>query len=323
MNRAEYLAAYRATRKSAPHLTKQAMTEVGNAFKQAGELVAEQVRKAELTDASEFTIKSLQNINLQLDEGSRIIRESLESEIPLSVDKLSSRITAIDEQYMDDAIARSGSTLSRVKVKNLFVSLNVQMVVNTTTRIWSDGYTFSDRIWKVGQSYAEDMRRVLSAGLAQGRDPVKIAADLEKYIADGKQILAKRYGKLEAGTRQFVQRIPRNVDYRALRLVRSEIYTTLKEIGVSSGLANPAALDLYDWVMQAGRADWSCSCPEYAHEGPYRHDEVPSPPHPNCSCYVVARLMDTDQFIEDLKRWEAGERVDYLDEWKSAYYDAS
>jgi len=41
----------------------------------------------------------------------------------------------------------------------------------------------------------------------------------------------------------------------------------------------------------------------------------------NCGCYVQARLMDNDTFVDDLKRWQNGESVEYLDDWKGEYYD--
>jgi hypothetical protein len=36
---------------------------------------------------------------------------------------------------------------------------------------------------------------------------------------------------------------------------------------------------------------------------------------------VEARLMDNDTFVDDLKRWQNGESVEYLDDWKGEYYD--
>ena len=45
--------------------------------------------------------------------------------------------------------------------------------------------------------------------------------------------------------------------------------------------------------------------PEIAHI----HAQFPAQPHPNCGCYSVARLMDTNEFVADLKRWSKGEDV--------------
>ena len=120
---------------------------------------------------------------------------------------------------------------------------------------------------------------------------------------------------------EFAKRIPRNVDYRAMRIVRSELYASLKETGLESGRANPSALDAYDWVMQSGRADWDCDCPDLARNSPYTYAQFPAQPHPNCGCYSVARLMDTNDFVADLKRWSNGEDVPYIDDWKAKYYD--
>jgi hypothetical protein len=320
MTRKEYEAAYRSVRKSAPKLLKSTMTQVKQAYITAADKVAEQLRVAELTGASDITAYSWQQIELQLKAGIINISKSLEDEVPLAVENIGSRLTAVDEKYLNDAnmIAKAG--LSAVKIRNMYVKVNQELLTNMATRMFSDGYTFSQRVWRVGDAFQTDIKQVILSGLAQGRDPVKIADDLTEYVADGKIKLMKRYGKLEAGTKEFAKRIPKNVDYRAMRLVRTELYASLKEAGVEAGKRNPGALDLFDWVMQAGRADWDCACPDYAHNGPYTAEQVPVQPHPACGCFTMPVLRDQDTFVDDLARWANGESVDYLDEWNDSYY---
>ena len=308
-------------RRDGPKITQKAMTELRRTYIDAGELVAKAVRESSLVDASSLDTQSLASIQSQLVKAAELIRDSAEDNSKKAVSAIVGRVGKIDETYFVSAIKSAGSTLSTVKIHNMVVAVNERVVENMTKRLWSDGYTFSTRIWDIGAGFQDDMKRVLSSGIAQGRDPVKIAADIEKYISGGKPVLMKRYGKLKAGTARFVRRIPQNVDYRAMRLVRTELYAALKEADVEAGKVNPGAEDLYDWIMNAGRADWDCDCPEYARNSPYAAAEVPTQPHPNCGCYIQPRLKDRREFVADLVKWTNGTSVEYLDRWKSEYYD--
>lgn len=321
MTKAEYIKAYRQVRMDGPKIVAKAMTELKRTYIDAGKLVAEAVRQSTLADASSFTTESLVSIQRQLVKAAEMVRTTTEEQIPLRVGQVAKRVTAIDEQYLLSAIKSAGVTLATVKVENIFVGINTRVIENITRRIWQDGYSYSERIWKIGSGFQDDIKRVLTTGLAQGRDPIKIAGDLEKFIAGGKTILMKRYGQLKAGTAQFARRIPKNVDYRAMRLVRSELYAGLKEADVLAGKANPGAEDLFDWIMNAGRADWDCDCPDLAHGSPYTAAQVPAQPHANCMCYLLPRLKDRKEFVDDLVKWANGGDVPYLDKWKSEYYD--
>ena len=323
MTKAEYIASYRAARKGAAKISAKAIIEIKQAYTTAGNLVAEQIRQAEMLGASQITQQSLARISEQLSQASQTVQEAITKQTPIAIGKVAQSVTSIDSDYVIESVKKAGISMESAKIINIGVGINKAIIANLTNRIWEDGYTFSERVWRVGEACRVDMNRVLSAGLAQGRDPIKIAQDLEKYISDGKQVLMKRYGKLEAGTVEFAKRIPRNVDYRAVRLVRTELYRSLKETDVAAGLANPAAYDSFDWIMQAGRADWDCACPDYAHNSPYTAAQVPIQPHPNCQCYLQPRLRDNDDFVADLVRWSNGENVDYLDDWKANYYNGA
>lgn len=316
MTHKEYEAAYRSVRKATPKQIKTAMTQVKKAYVTAADEVAEKVRVAELADVSDLTVESWKQIDLQLAQSVKGIRETLEEEATGAVGNIASRITAIDQKYLTDIT----TVLDPVKIANMYVRVNEELISNMATRMFADGYTFSQRIWGVGDAFGGDIKQVILSGLSQGRDPVKIADDLQVYIADGKVKLMQRYGQMEAGTKEFAKRIPKNVDYRAMRLVRTEVYASLKEAGVIAGQRNPGAEDLFDWVMQSGRAHWDCECPDYAHNSPYTAAQVPVQPHPNCGCYLVPHLRDRDEFVDDLVRWASGESVDYLDDWADRYY---
>ena len=57
----------------------------------------------------------------------------------------------------------------------MFVKVNDDVIANIAKRVYSDGYTFSERCWRVGTNVPNDMRQTILSGLAQGVIPVKIA----------------------------------------------------------------------------------------------------------------------------------------------------
>jgi hypothetical protein len=240
--------------------------------------------------------------------------------VPGAVEKTAKRITDIDVDYTIGALENI-DIIDPVRIREMGVAVNSDMVAALQTRIWQDGYTFSHRVWRVGTEYQKQIKRVVSAGLAQGRDPVEIARDIEVYVRDGKQKMASRWGPdLEQGTKRWLKRIRKNVDYNAMRLVRSELYQSLQDTGRESGRINPAAYDQYDWIMEQARQHWSCLCPEYSDGSPYTYETVPSMPHPNCRCRVQPRLRSDRNFQKDLKQWVGGKRVPYIDQWYSEIY---
>lgn len=320
MTKAEYQKAYVAARKRAGRLTTDGLRELKSTYEEAARQLAEIVRDAKARLLSDLTIQTREAMRRQMEAGANNIRSHLDNILPARIRNMSEYVSSIDEKLLSDALP-VGIGINKAGVQAVSQMVNERVLRSVINRIFQDGYTLSERIWKVGSDYPIQMKRVISAGFAQGRDPVKIAKDLQVYIDDGKVALAKRYGPdLEAGTKQWLKRIRGQVDYRALRLVRSELYMSLQEAGRESGRANPGATNLYDWILNAGRQDWGCVCPDLAAGSPYEYNQVPGFPHPNCQCRTQARLRDHDTFVNDLKRWSRGEDVDYLNEWNREFY---
>jgi len=320
MTKQEYNAAYSAARRKAGRLTAAGMRELKTTYEKAGEDVARVVRDAKARSLSDLTIQSREGIRKQLEDGANNIRNDLDNMLNKQMRRASKTITDIDAKYLKEALP-TGINITAAGIESVSAIVNERVVRSVINRIFSDGYTLSERIWRAGSDYPVQMNRVLAAGFAQGRDPVKIAKDMEVYIADGKRKLAERYGpNLRSGTKQWVKRIRGKVDYRALRLVRSELYMSLQEAGRESGRANPGAMDQYDWILNPGRQQWGCVCPDNAAGSPYTYQNVPSYPHPHCACRTQARLRKRKTFVNDLKKWSRGQDVEYLDQWNREFY---
>lgn len=106
----------------------------------------------------------------------------------------------------------------------------------------------------------------------------------------------------------FNPNTPGGVRYAAMRLARTEINNAFHAISAQKYADTP-------WTTQV---DWNLSkshpkpdiCNQVAAESPYDKDETPARPHPQCMCYITARQVDEDEFID---RFLDGEYDDYLD----------
>jgi hypothetical protein len=180
-------------------------------------------------------------------------------------------------------------------------------------------FSLSKSVWDT-VNYTEDkILDVVWGGVSQGRDVRTVAADLMAYIHEGPQVLPGRWGKLEPGTREYARRLGKmGVDYRAMRLFRSEKYRHLQEAAVEDGESNPGCTGEYDWILMPGRGTWNCDCPDIAAAGPYKADTIPPYRHSNCDCMIEPRMKDHDEFVRQLRDYVQGEDTPgarEIDEW--------
>jgi hypothetical protein len=164
---------------------------------------------------------------------------------------------------------------------------------------------------------------VVWGGISQGRDIRTVSTDLMAYLKGGPEVVKGRWGKLEPGTREYARRLgSKGIDYRVMRIYRSEIHRNQQEAAVKEGEDNPACTGEYDWILMPGRGTFLCNCPELAAGGPYTKETIPDYPHPNCDCMVEPRLKDSDDLIRDLKDYVNGvpsEGANEISLWAQQY----
>lgn len=319
MTESQYYKSYRYALTGGSRLTRSSLRELKKVYEAAAEKAAEQVRNAELAGYADLTLNSWRNIGFALEEGARNIDDALDELIRLGVKKSGSAVNAIDAKYLIDIINQNKLNISTAEITNLFVSVNDSLITNMLSRIYSDGYTYSQRVYNVGVDYQNQIKQLIASDLAVGRDLVETARDIEIYVKSGRRGIAKRWGDLVKGNRDWLRRIRKDIDYNALRLIRSELYASLQSTSVLSGELNPGCENLYDWIRQTTE-DWNCDCPDNERNGPYTAQNVPSYPHSNCLCIIQPRLRDRREFVEDLTAWSNGESVDYIDSWNLNYF---
>lgn len=304
MTSAEYERLYKQSQNVFGNITVDTIKKLKKVYEKSASEVASAVRAAELTGKSQITIQSLTIIENQLAKGANDIQLFLTTSTPEALTDAYDYIFKIDYNYIKDAYSKVDGILpvSLAEIASVQRVINNSLITSMVNRVWQDGYSFSDRVVAAGESYQNIIKEILSGGLAQGRDPVKIAKDITEYVKNGKGAIAGRWGDLLPGTRQYYNRIPRNVDWKALRIIRSELYSSLQQAGVEQGRLNPATTGWYDWILEPNERPIGDPCPDIALNSPYLETEIPVYPHSNCFVGGTKVLVpDGEKEIQEVK----------------------
>jgi hypothetical protein len=353
MTKSEYTAAYKAARNRTTLRIDEEMKALQEIYKDASEQVAARVARAELLDQSRLTIDSKRAIQNQLEAEAQRIALAIEQGVPDAVSRqYLDGIAPIDTLYIRDAALRAdvGGRITEAGLDRMAQVVNFNLVRSTINRQFGQ-YSFSQSVWntwRISEStglriptgifgdYQTRIQYLINAGLAQGRDPIKIADDITTYVRDigaenGVEAVFKpgRYGRLDPESRRYAQRIPRRIDWRALRLVRSELYASIQDAGIRQAAFNPAVTGMVNWKKQPGNPIDCCAdktnngqrCIDLQAASPYKIDEAPVYNHANCSCWIEPVLMDQREFVADLKKWiDQPDSVGYINEWYTGKY---
>lgn len=308
MTSQEYYKAYTAARRRWPSLIRSGMSEIKAAYA----LAAEAIEQA-FVGASGLAAERLSSINTQLAQATATIAESLMAEIPAVVSAGQALYGAIDAELLGDLFAGS-EAVTADGIENMIARVNQRLIADTINRVYQDGYTFSSKCWQIGGDYQDQIKRLINSGIAQGKSTADIARSISEYTTGGRDVLDGAYGSAKYG-----DVVVKNVDWRALRLVRTELSASMKIGAVMQGEQNPGCTGEYDWI-RINTQQHNCECPALAAGSPYKAADVPNQKHSNCMCQVRPRLRDLKETTADIKRWSAGESVPYLDEWYGRNY---
>lgn len=326
MTQAEFYEAQRKARDTYRANFRSVRRAISRVYISAAEEVAERIKTLETKlKGDSLTAKSLRILESTLKKtGARIASET---EI-FTVDVIDDGIYTTNKphiQYLKDSIKLADiDDIEFSAIEKIYGKINEDLINLTYTRLF-DGYTFEQRIWGaeklpgLSQRWQTDIKNIVTFGLAQGRDVLKIAQDITFYAAHGREKLIKRYGDLVEGTKTFSKRIPSHVDWRALRIARSELYISLQDASKLQGSLNPAVLE-YKWNLTAGASHDTCICPDLAADSPYNEFDLPDYPHSNCLCWISQKIKGRDEFVQDLIDWGKGQGVPYLDNWYTQKY---
>lgn len=156
-------------------------------------------------------------------------------------------------------------------------------VERCASRVWSDGFKLSDRLYKLDQATRQVIGDTIVQGVAEQISAREMARRLEGSLS-------------EAGAD--------NPRYKAMRIARTEINTAHREAHIQSTL-DPNSGKLKDYIRGIGwRLSLSHSTPDlcdiYASydgdglgPGNYLPGNVPSS-HPHCLCMTITLLKDVE-----------------------------
>lgn len=319
MTQAEYQSAYAKARKLWPNLTAKTMRKIKVVYREQGEIISKIIASGTINNGA-LDQDTQRKLDHALLVASAEVGNVLREEIPALLTTAAGMGVAIETRFLTEAWGKLGPKLTESGIKSMFSKATEQAITQTLST-GLNGQSFWANVPNVSRYFSDDVVNMVRAALDQGRDAGKIAEDVNRFIKDGKRLTIKRWGEnLEPGSKELLKRIKFDrVDYRALRLARSELGRGLMETAKANGLANPGGTGWWDWV-RFNVIDWGCNCPANAANGPYEYDNIPPYDHPNCQCVIRQRLKDGNAFRDELKRWANGESVPELDEWYRKSY---
>lgn len=110
-----------------------------------------------------------------------------------------------------------------------------EVLFNVVNRTWSDGFKFSDRIWRNTQHTKNGINSILTAGIARGQSAVDMSMELKRFLVDSTIKPGKTW---KVGVKNSVTSNG-TVHYNALRLAITEINNSYREAQVINNKRSP------------------------------------------------------------------------------------
>ncbi len=270
----------------------------------AADRVADEIRglKPMIGPLTRNHLKALEkSLKAEADRISQAITKKLEEDLPRAVEAGASPL----QRQLMRALEEAAVPLDALKVQRGFGDVNARAV----EAIWArtrNGMRLSGRIWQKGEEAREAVRAIIWNGTARGRDAVKIARDIEKYVRHGRGTLTQDYPNM---MKRMGKRVPKSLSYEALRLARTEMTMAFQEGTYAAGRVSPSYRGVR-WYLSASHplqdvCDDLASADLYnLGPGGYPAGEEPITPHPNCLCFAAPLVEDTKDFVARLKRWQ-------------------
>ncbi|GIO33247.1 hypothetical protein J2TS6_43880 [Paenibacillus albilobatus] len=198
----------------------------------------------------------------------------------------------------------SGTKLAKEPLRRAFFRVNERAVEAVWART-HNGLHLSDRIWRHDQKYRMAMSEIIQDGVATGEDPVVTARQLEKYVRRGRKTLAVDYPEMMD---RMGSRIPQDVSYEALRLVRTETAAAFGEGTIAAAKVSPSYVGM-KWVLSSSHpvpdiCDDLANADHGLGKGVWPPGQEPMmPAHPNCLCVLISVHEDTGSFLRRLNEW--------------------
>lgn len=243
----------------------------------------------------------LNKLTKQLKAAYQSLGEGLEKQIAKGMGDTAQAVVSSNDQWLKKA---------GLKVEGAYSYVPQDIVsLLSTGKLYGDGWTLSKAIWGESQKHADDINKIVAAGVAGNKSAYDIAKDLEKYVNPS----AKKewdWSKVYPGT-------SKKVDYNAQRLARTMVSHAYQQSLLASTKHNPFVTG-YRW--RSAHTHRTCELCNERDGQVYSANDLPLD-HPNGLCTFLAELSGSLTDIADrLGDWANGADDPALDEWAKSMY---
>ena len=181
----------------------------------------------------------------------------------------------------------------------------VSMLV--TGQLYGEGWTLSKAIWGQSQKHAEDINKIVAAGVAANKSAYDIAKDLEQYV-NPEARKEWDWSKVYPGT-------SKKVDYNAQRLARTMVSHAYQQSLLATTKYNPFVTG-YKW--RSAHTHRTCELCNSRDGKVFSAEELPLD-HPNGLCTFLVELEGSLEDVANrLGDWANGAEDPALDRWMSS-----
>ncbi len=186
----------------------------------------------------------------------------------------------------------------------------VSMLV--TGQLYGEGWTLSKAIWGQSQKHAEDINKIVAAGVAANKSAYDIAKDLETYV-NPEARKEWDWSKVYPGT-------SKKVDYNAQRLARTMVSHAYQQSLLATTKYNPFVTG-YKW--RSAHTHRTCELCNSRDGKIFSAEELPLD-HPNGLCTFLVELEGSLEDVANrLGDWANGAEDQALDKWASSMFPKS
>jgi hypothetical protein len=176
-----------------------------------------------------------------------------------------------------------------------FTTVPGSAVNNVVNRVWNDGLTFSQRIWRMNQRAVEGVNEILTSGIARGQSAVNMSKDLQNYLLD--PILEG--SAWTTGATKSITGMG-TINYNALRLAATEINNSYRESLVVANDRNPI-MDGTHWnLSKQHKVPDICdiwATVDFYGKGPGNYPANKTPiDHPGGRCFLTEVIRQAAQW---------------------------
>lgn len=239
----------------------------------------------------------------------RVYLNRLKDELKVRIDSIDARVsglvkdgvtTTTEKMMQSNKIFLNDLGFHNYRVNPQIVTRMVDRVI--TGKLYENKWSLSSAIWGNNQRIHQDINRIVSRGILQGKSTYDIARQLEKYVNPNvvRPVMSGVYGQ---------------IDYNAQRLAKTMVQHAYQQAFVEATIDNPF-VEAYQWIT-SGAPNVCALCIEREESdeyglgaGIYPKDALPLD-HPNGQCtFDIVTTWTEETANRAVLEWALGDLDD-------------